>query len=350
MRKGLIMLFVTLASGVAVLFVAYLVFRKPQTSLTQAEDLSVTITPLASEDMTELFGNDFFIAPGLVFLQGLVLSSSHPHFGGWSGMTVTKNESKLSAVSDTGHWLEADLLTDHGQITAMNAARIGPLRDDHGNTLRESGYGDIEAIGMDDSRVYLAFESYRSGIWSAPLPSSLERAGFKRWPSPAEMSRLPTGRGLEALAVLDTANGNSSKLLAIAERDFGKVDAHTPTWIVKTDGQAVAFFYLPLNDGYDVSDAAFDPHCGLFLLERKLTGFGRFYVRLLKLQAPRPGAWANAEQQPLFEASSAGPAIDNMEGLAVTRDPAGACHLYLLSDSNFLPVQKTVLLKFGYRS
>lgn len=350
MRKGLIILFVTMASGVVVLFFAYLVFRKPQTTLTRAENLSVTITPLASAEMTDLFGGDFFIAPGLVFLQGLELSSSHPHFGGWSGMTVTKNESRLSFVSDTGHWLEAGLLTDHGQITALNAARIGPLRDDRGNTLRESGYGDIEAIGMDDGRVYLAFESYRSGIWSAPRRAGLEHTGFERWPSPAEITRLPTGRGLEALAVIAGADGNSSKLLAIAERDFGKVGARTPAWIFKTDSQAAAFFYIPLTDGYDVSDAAFHPQCGLFLLQRKLTGFGRFYVRLLKLEPPLSGSWANATQQRLFEANSAGRAIDNMEGLAVTSGPAGACRLYLLSDSNFLPIQKTVLLKFGYRS
>ncbi|AEG00272.1 esterase-like activity of phytase family protein [Methylomonas methanica] len=350
MRKGLIILFVSLASGVAVLFVAYLVFRKPQTSLTQAENLSLTITPLASADMTELFGNDFFIAPGLVFIQGLELSSRNPHFGGWSGIAVTKNDSRLSAVSDTGHWLEADLLTDHGQITAMNAARIGPLRNTRGNTLRESGYGDIEAIGMDDNRFYLAFESYRSGIWSAPRRASLEHTGFERWPSPAEMTRLPVGRGLEALAVIDGADENSSRLLAIAERNYGKVGARTPAWIFKTDRQAEAFFYIPLTDGYDVSDAAFHPQCGLFLLQRKLTGFGRFYVRLLKLEPRLSGAWTNAVQQRLFEASSAGRAIDNMEGLAVTRDPAGECRLYLLSDSNFLPIQKTVLLKFGYRS
>lgn len=338
-----------IVSAGAVLCLCYLVFRKPQATLQQAEPLTITPVPLQGGDMAYLFGGDFFIAPGLHFLQGLILASTHPHFGGWSGMAVTENESRLTAVSDTGHWLEAGLLQQQGRIIALDSARIGPLRDEHGNTLRDTGYGDIEAIGMDAGRVYLAFESYRSGIWSAPRQTSLEHSGFTRWPAPADMAQLPIGRGLEALAPIDADAGRPPVLLAIAERNYGKVDRRAPAWTLQQDRQSAKGFWLALDDGYDVSDAAFHPHCGLFLLERKLAGFGRFYVRLLKLEIPASGSLASAAQQRLFEASSAGGAVDNMEALAVAVTPEGECHLYLLSDSNFLPIQKTILLRFGYR-
>ena len=342
-------MFVSMTSGMVLMYFLYLGFRKPQASMQQSEDLAITLTSLDDTDLAILFGNDVFVSPGLRFLQSLILNSSHPYFGGWSGVAVTDNETRLIAVSDSGHWLETDLLQNNKQITAMNNARIGPLRDDHGKILRETGYGDIEAIGMDDKQIYLAFESYRSGIWSAQRQTSLEHTKFKRWQSPADMARLPIGRGLEALSILDGTRNYPTGLLAFAERDFGKVNTHSPAWHFKPDQQPDALIHIGLDDDYEISDAAFHPQCGLFLLERKLTAYGRFYVRLLKLEAKTSDSWPEVSQQQLFEASSAGEAIDNMEALAVVPGPAGECHLYLLSDSNFLPIQKTVLLKFGYR-
>jgi hypothetical protein len=38
--------------------------------------------------------------------------------------------------------------------------------------------------------------------------------------------------------------------------------------------------------------------------------------------------------------------IDNFEGLAVVRDPSGGVLVYLLSDDNYSPLQRTLLLRF----
>jgi hypothetical protein len=38
--------------------------------------------------------------------------------------------------------------------------------------------------------------------------------------------------------------------------------------------------------------------------------------------------------------------IDNMEGIAVRRGPKGETLLYLISDDNFSPLQRTLLLMF----
>lgn len=339
-----------MASGIVVLYFLYLDFRKPQVSLQHTEKLAITLTSLDETNMVSLFGNDVFLASGLRFVQSLVLTSSNPYFGGWSGMAVTENETRLIAVSDTGHWLETVLQQHDEKIIAMDNTRIGPLRDDHGNILRDTGYGDIEAVSISDNHVYLAFESYRSGIWSAQRQPSMEYTKFRRWISPATIAKLPIGRGLESLSVIDDGNQDPPALLAIAERDFGKIDEHTPAWLIQPDHQSDDYIYITLTDDYEISDAAFHPQCGLFLLERKLTYFGRFYVRLLKLEPAYLNSLTSASQLRLFEANSAGAAIDNMEALAVVAGEAGECHIYLLSDSNFLPMQKTVLLKFGYRS
>ena len=42
--------------------------------------------------------------------------------------------------------------------------------------------------------------------------------------------------------------------------------------------------------------------------------------------------------------------IDNMEGIAVRRGPNGETLLYLISDNNFSPLQRTLLLMFELRS
>jgi len=41
--------------------------------------------------------------------------------------------------------------------------------------------------------------------------------------------------------------------------------------------------------------------------------------------------------------------IDNMEGVAVRRGPKGETLLYMVSDDNFSPLQRTLLLMFELR-
>ncbi len=335
--------------GITVLYLLYLNFRKPQTAMQQTEALSIEIKPINERNMTSLLGSGYFIDPRLHLLQSLELMSSHPFFGGWSAISVSDNETQFSAVSDTGHWLEAEMPQHDDQISALTAARIGPLRDEQGMTLRNTGYGDIEAISMGKTRTYLGFESYRSGIWSASRQASLENSRFTRARLPPDIEKLPIGRGLEAITLIEDIPQQQPLLLAIAERDNGKSGSSTPAWWLKQDGQVAAKFFIPLSDGYDVSDAAYNVRCGLFVLERKLNFIGRFFIRLVRLEPQYTSLSEPIKQETLFQANSSGAAIDNMEALAVVADQSNGCHLYIMSDSNFLPIQKTIMLKFGYR-
>ncbi len=58
----------------------------------------------------------------------------------------------------------------------------------------------------------------------------------------------------------------------------------------------------------------------------------------------KPGARLSGEI--LFTADMAYE-IDNMEGLAVTRNAAGEIILTMISDDNFSPLQRNVLLRFA---
>ena len=60
--------------------------------------------------------------------------------------------------------------------------------------------------------------------------------------------------------------------------------------------------------------------------------------------AIKPGALVDG---PELIVADIGFQIDNMEGLSVHREPSGALVLTIISDDNFSPLQRTVLLQFA---
>ena len=66
-------------------------------------------------------------------------------------------------------------------------------------------------------------------------------------------------------------------------------------------------------------------------------------IRSVSLGAIKPGALVEG---PELIYADMGHQIDNMEGLAVHRASDGALVLTLISDDNFSPLQRTLLLQF----
>ena len=87
------------------------------------------------------------------------------------------------------------------------------------------------------------------------------------------------------------------------------------------------------------------PGGDLLLLERKFSWTSGLTVRIRRIRAGRDQAGRVVDGPVLFEADL-GYEIDNMEGLSVHRNPAGETVLTLISDDNFLPFQRTLLLQF----
>jgi hypothetical protein len=67
-------------------------------------------------------------------------------------------------------------------------------------------------------------------------------------------------------------------------------------------------------------------------------------IRKLALAGVKPGALLDG---PEVFAGDMGQQIDNMEGISVHRAADGATVLTLISDDNFSPLQRTVLLQFA---
>jgi hypothetical protein len=158
--------------------------------------------------------------------------------------------------------------------------------------------------------------------------------------TPPELASVERNGGLEALALLD-----DRRLLAITEHSLDASGA-TRGWIVPLNGGgAAAPISLRRHGEFSLTDMAWLPDGDLLLLERRFTLLGGPAMQLRRI--------ARAEIQP--SARLDGPvvaslgmdyAIDNMEGLAVRQGLEGETLVYVLSDSNFNALQRTLLLMF----
>ena len=95
-----------------------------------------------------------------------------------------------------------------------------------------------------------------------------------------------------------------------------------------------------------MTDATVTAEGDLLVLERQfsiLSGVG-MRIRKIPLGEIKPGALIVGRA--LIEADRANQ-IDNMEALGVHRNAAGETILTIISDDNFNPLQRTILLRFA---
>lgn len=280
----------------------------------------------------------------LTFRSGLVLSASHPRFGGFSGIWRSPDGADLVALTDNAFWLTARLRSEDGRLAGVEDAQLAPVLGASGRPLHRSRYFDTESltiadgvayVGVERSHDVLRFEFGRDGVAARARVVAV----------PREVKRLPNNRGLEAIAVVPPGHALAGAVIAVAERS-GREDDATRGFIL--GGRQPGQFSVARHDGYDITDMAFLPDGDLALLERwyrPLRGVG-MRIRRVPGRSIRPGAVLDGRY--LIEADL-GREIDNMEGLCVHRE-GGRTVLTLISDDNFSFIQRTVLLEFELAS
>lgn len=295
---------------------------------------TVTALPVALEP-----GNTGVTRVGrLAFLSGFELSSDHGRFGGLSGLSVSPDGTRLRAVSDRGYWVAAALTHDHeGRLTALDSWRDAPLLTPAGQRTGLYEH-DAEGLARDSSGSFLVSFEGKHRIWRYPAGLS---ASPKPVTTPQDLRRAPVNGGLEGITVL-----SDGALLGITEKQANR-DGSLKGWFMKARN-AREFAYVPA-DGYSPTGVAAAPGGDVLLLERSFDLL-RMRVRIVRLPGERlrearrkPGTRVRGEvmadlQRPL--------SVDNFEGLALRRDRAGRVLLYVVSDNNFLPLQRTLLLQF----
>lgn len=275
----------------------------------------------------------------LQFRSGLVLSSGHPRFGGFSGLARLNGGRDLVGVTDRGYWLTAKVASSGGKLAGLEEAEMAAILGGSGRPLTRSGLYDTESLCIHEGTAYVGIER-KHEIARFDWARDGVEARARPVPVPREFKRLPRNRGLEALGVMPVGPLKGA-LIAIAERS-GKEDE--PTLGAILGGPQPGLFKLARHDGYDITDLAFLPSGDMLVLERwyqPLRGVG-MRIRRIAGRDIRPGALIDGQR--LIEADL-GFEIDNMEGLSVHLE-AGRTVLALISDDNFSFLQRTVLLEF----
>ncbi len=306
-------------------------------SMAQAGEISVSARaiPLVLDDP------DIARTGALDYRGGFHLSSSDKRFGGLSGLWVAPEADRLIAVSDTGYWVEMDITVAAGALVDIGAVRLDDMLDPEGRPIRGKALGDAESLIRYEGGFLVSFER-RHRVWF--YPSADGRAPVGARPEPVldltKVKGIPGNKGLEGIAL---AGGRLVLMTEEALDDGGDLRG----WTGPAGAPFAAFEPLTLrrNAPYAATDLAVLPDGDLLVLERRyspISGPG-MQIRRIAAGTWTPGATLDG---PVIGALDISMSVDNMEGLAAVPLPGGETALFVVSDDNYNPAQRTLLMMF----
>lgn len=277
----------------------------------------------------------------LEFRGGLVLNSRAKVFGGLSGLRVSPDGTQFLALSDRGHWFRGRIVYQGGRPSGLAEVETAPILGPDGRPLADRGWWDTEALTEDDGTVFVGIERVHQIV-----RFDIGRDGLKARGTPIAvpplMRGLPSNQGIECLAMPPKGMPLAGTLIAISERGL---DAQKNIKGYLIGGQTIGAFSVKRTDDFDVSDCTTTPQGDLLILERRFSWSSGVAMRIRKVPLTRIKPGAVIEGPELIFADM-GFQIDNMEGIAVHRGPQGELVLTIISDDNFSPIQRTLLLQF----
>lgn len=299
-----------------------------------AEPLAVTVRAIDDFNVTSSAETE---GP-LEFLGGLDVSSKNKNFGGLSGIDMLDDNTALM-ISDSGYLVRARLVHDKGRLAGLADAEIDDLIP---GAEGSKEVGDVEDISIDPgdpSRGVVVRERQANAMLTFALDAG-RPTNFAPKVVGAENRLLRSNRGLESVSYAPPASPLAGEIIAIAERG-PKGEKNIPGWIA-----GVGEFTILRSDGYDVSSARFLPDGDLLLLERSYSPGWGIAMRLRRIAGDEIKVGAEVDGEVLLEAGMTSQ-IDNMEGLAVSKDETGRTIVTLVSDDNYSVLQRTLILQFA---
>ncbi|HEV2000869.1 MAG TPA: esterase-like activity of phytase family protein [Xanthobacteraceae bacterium] len=279
----------------------------------------------------------------LEFRGGLQLTSPYRHFGGFSGLHVEPDGARFLSVSDRGRWLRGRIVYQSGRPAGIADAEMAPMLGSDGQPLAVRGWYDTESLTMDRGIAYVGIERVNRIVRFDYGKDGLLARG-EPIPVPPGVQTLPSNKGLEALAVVPAGMPLAGTLIALSERGLDRA-GNILAFLI--GGPTPGTFTLRRNDDFDVTDATVTAEGELLVLERRfgfLSGAG-MRIRAIPLGEIKPGALIVGRA--LIEADL-GYEIDNMEGISLHKNAAGETIITIVSDDNFSPIQRTILLQFAF--
>lgn len=277
-----------------------------------------------------------FLAPVAVALD--VKSAAHldsfvwhnpaDWFGGFSALHISDDGRHMIALSDRARIVTARIERSEGQIADIHVLGQWPVLSSNGHDMK-GGVGDSEGIAVTpDGGIFISFEGVHRVAYYSALGSSA-----RVLPRPNAFRDLADNGSFEALAI----NGRGWLYTLPEKNRTAKGDIPVYRW---NGDEWSTPFVLPQRGGFKPVAADFGPDGRFYVLERKvsLVGF-RSRLRRWDVVNEKPGA-----EETLFETGTG--AHDNLEGLSVWRDGQGRLRATMISDDNFLALQRTELVEY----
>jgi hypothetical protein len=281
----------------------------------------------------------------LEFRGGLILESANRDFGGLSGLRIMAGGERFISITDKGNWLRGRIVYRGKIPIAIADAEMAPILGPDGKPLRSRGWYDAEALAVADGVAYVGIERVNQIVRFDFAKEGL-RARGRPLAVPPGMKLLPHNQSIECVEMAPKGSPLAGTLISISERGLDTGGNLMGFLIGGANLQGgVGVFSLKRTDDFDVSDCAATPDGNLLVLERRFSWARGLAIRIrsVPLTTIKPGALVDGREL-IF--ADMGSQIDNMEGLSVHRAADGAVVLTLISDDNFSPLQRNLLLQF----
>lgn len=280
----------------------------------------------------------------LTYTGGIVVMPfEETGFGGWSAIEITPDGERLLAISDTGAWLVADLLYDEaGALAGLARARQHPMLGPDGAPLRGPA-ADAEGLApLGEGRYAVSFErEHRILVYDIGEDwDRIETAVPEPYNQPPGLSRLRANGGIEALAPAEEG------LWAAVEYPIVSGQPHTVWHLTREDAVAHS---VRLSEGFALTGLARADEDRLIAVQRFWSRQVGNIIRITAISdedLARSGMFAVDRGPDIIAEITPDMTVDNIEGAAIA-EIGGRKRLFLMSDDNFNPAQRTLLLSFS---
>jgi hypothetical protein len=275
---------------------------------------------------------DIVTSPPLAFIRAWELASGHNAFGGISGLT--KNRDGFLALSDIGALVRFRITADE----RVRGGSIMPLPKGCLPDMREASR-DTESLTQDPAtgQIWIGFES-RNAICRTNHEGTEALAVY----APPDMEKWRNVRGPESMIRL-----HDGRFLIIAEEPPQGGD-FSPALLFDRDPTDPAARRLHLRyqppAGFHPTDAVELPDGRLLVLNRRFSLPFRFASQITIVDPPTQNSDIILKGPIVATMESPG-LNDNFEALALSQN-GGRTFLWVMSDDNYIPLQRTYLLLF----
>lgn len=271
-------------------------------------------------------------SPPLAFIRAWELTSSHKAFGGISGLTKVKDG--FLALSDIGALIRFRITHDE----MVRGGSINPLPKGCLPDMREVSR-DTESLTQDPAtgQIWIGFES-RNAICRTNREGTEALSVY----APPDMRQWRDVKGPESIVRL-----HDGRFLIIAEEPPQGGDA-SPALLFDRDptdqsARRIHLRYQP-PAGFHPTDAVELPDGRLLILNRRFSLPFRFASQITIIDPPTQNSEVVLKGSIVATMESPG-LNDNFEALALSQN-GGRTFLWVMSDNNYIPLQRTYLLLF----